>query len=418
MSDTNYSGLANDYPVVTLRQLQASLEEPYPVWFLSPRGDVLAINLLAIWLWNASKLNDLLGVNVFDIYSRNFKRIPKDINHEFFSKKSAVVKRLFDLFGGQSYLAFISLMKSDPYLKEIFDWELEISKNEWEFDREWKYPLRLLCPDTNSSHMMMEFQVTVSRLEGDLGYLAIYEPGVGSKITQPLVEREYRHVIALSPEQSYVHYLDVGITALNLPYPYVNQLHKLLFTELFVERGVRPRIADSDENLEEVPLFDFAFQEKFREAILFMINAPEYQKVLACFCDAYEYRKNFPWLPESREISDEISQNGLSYALRAALSTYIVPEVLTIGGIDRFVKTEDFHSEGRKDSDLERMSALATAVEATINEGFSLKRFKNQLTLADVDVTTITPAALRAHIAAALVRYYNRRKTGISRDAL
>ncbi len=37
MSDTNYSGLANDYPVVTLRQLQASLEEPYPVWFLSPR---------------------------------------------------------------------------------------------------------------------------------------------------------------------------------------------------------------------------------------------------------------------------------------------------------------------------------------------------------------------------------------------
>ena len=418
MSDTNYSGLANDYPVVTLRQLQASLEEPYPVWFLSPRGDVLAINLLAIWLWNASKLNDLLGVNVFDIFSHNFKRIPKDINHEFFAKKSAVVKRLFDLFGGQSYLAFISLMKSDPYLKEIFDWELEISKNEWEFDREWRYPLRLLCPDTNSPHVMMEFQVTVSRLEGDLGYLAIYEPGVGSKITQPLVEREYRHVIALSPEQCYVHYLNIGITALNLPYQYVNQLHKLLFTELFVERGVRPRIADSDENLEEVPLFDFAFQEKFREAILFMINAPEYQKVLACFCDAYEYRKNFPWLPESREISDEINQNGLSYALRAALSTYIVPEVLTIEGMDTFVKTQDFHSEGRKDPGSERMSTLASAVAATINEGFSLKRFENQLTMADVDVATITPIALRAHIAAALVRYYNRRMTGISRDSL
>ena len=86
--------------------------------------------------------------------------------------------------------------------------------------------------------------------------------------------------------------------------------------------------------------------------------------------------------------------------------------------MDIIVKTEDFHSEGRKDSDLERMSALTTAVEATINEGFSLKRFENQLTMADVEVTTITLAALRAHIAAALVRYYNRRKTGISRDAL
>src|SRR5438552_2786203 len=111
MSETNYSGLANDYPVVTLRQLQASLQEPYP--------------------------------------------------------------------------------------------------------------LRLVCPDANASDVLMEFQVTASRLEADLGYLAIYEPDLGSKITQPLVEREYRHVIALSPEQCYVHYLNIGITALNLPYPYV-----------------------------------------------------------------------------------------------------------------------------------------------------------------------------------------------------
>jgi len=198
----------------------------------------------------------------------------------------------------------------------------------------------------------------------------------------------------------------------------VNQLHKLLFTELFVERGVRPRIANGDENLEEAPLFDFAFQEKFREAILFMINAPEYQKVLACFCDAYEYRKNFPWLPESREISDEINQNGLSYALRAALSTYIVPGALTMEGMDAFVKPQDFHAEDCEYFDPEWMSALVTAVAATINEGFSLKRFENQLTMADVDVATITPIALRAHIAAALVRYYNRRMTGISRDSL
>ena len=172
------------------------------------------------------------------------------------------------------------------------------------------------------------------------------------------------------------------------------------------------------EDLEDAPLFDLAFQEKFREAILYMISTSEYQEVLACFYAAYEYRKNFPWLPESRDIPDEINQNGLSYALRAALSTYIVPEVLAIEGVGALVKPQDFHADGWKPSDPEKMRALVTAVAETINEGFSLKRFENQLTMADVDVTTITPAALRAHIAAALVRYYNWRKTAISRDTL
>ena len=185
-----------------------------------------------------------------------------------------------------------------------------------------------------------------------------------------------------------------------------------------IERRVRSHIADGDENFEEVPLFDFAFQGKFREAILCMISAPECQDVFACFRTAYEYRQNFPWLGESRDIPDEINQDGLSYALRAALSTYIVPGALTMEGMDAFVKPQDFHAEDWEYFDPEWMSALVTAVAATINEGFSLKRFENQLTMADVDVATITPIALRAHIAAALVRYYNRRMTGISRDSL
>ena len=185
-----------------------------------------------------------------------------------------------------------------------------------------------------------------------------------------------------------------------------------------IERRVRSHIADGDENFEEVPLFDFAFQGKFREAILCMISAPEYQDVFACFRAAYEYRQNFPWLGESRDIPDEINQDGLSYALRAALSTYIVPGALTTEGMDAFVKPQDFHAEDWEYFDPEWMSALVSAVAATITEGFSLKRFENQLTMADVDVATITPIALRAHIAAALVRYYNRRMTGISRDSL
>jgi len=389
---------AYDYPVVTLQQLQAHLEDPYPVWFLSPRGKVVATNLLSMWLWSASELNDLLGVNAFDVFTRNFKRIPRDKNREFFAKKSAVVKRLCEAFGMKSYLAFISAMKSDPYLREIFDWELELSKHEWEFDREWKYPLRLLYSDAYKPAALMDFQVTVSRLEGDIGYLAIYEPDSNSKITQLVVEHEYHRLMIYPREQSYIQYLN--------------------FMELLVEMGVRSPAAQEDANIEEVMPFDYTFQEKFRETILSMIRAPEYHEAFACFQAAYTYRKSFPWLPESSDTLDEINQDGLSYALRTALSTYIVPEASTLENMDVFIKPRDFYIEDWKRSEAEWMSALVSAVDATIGEGFSLKRFENQLNTAGIDVTDISPAILRVHIAAALVRYYNRRNMGVSRDPL
>lgn len=389
---------AYDYPVVTLQQLQAHLEDPYPVLFLSPRGEVAATNLLSMWLWSASELNDLLGANAFDVFTRNFKRIPKDKNREFFAKKSAVVKRLLKVFGRESYLAFISAMKSDPYLREIFDWEPELSRDEWEFDREWKYPLRLLYFGASTPAVLMEFQVTVSRLEGDLGYLAIYEPDPASKITQSLVEHEYHRLITHAREQSYIQYLN--------------------FTQLLVEMGIRSRAVQEDADLEETMPFDLAFQEKFREAMLSMTRAPEYHEALACFHASYAYRKSFPWLPESSDTRDEINQDGLSYALRAALSTYIVPEASTLEDMDAFIKPQDFYVEDWKRFEARWVSALVSAVDATISEGFSLKRFENQLSTAGINVTDISPATLRIHIAAALVRYYNRRDMGISRDPL
>ena len=180
------------------------------------------------------------------------------------------------------------------------------------------------------------------------------------------------------------------------------------YTELSTEKYIR----------EDDQPFNALFQEKFCEAMLSMISAPAYQEALACFYAAYEYRKTFPWLPESRVIPDEINQNGLSYALRAALSTFIVPHVPTKAGVDTPVPPQDVHAQDWKYTDPEKMNALVTAVAATINEGFSLKRFENQLAMANIDVATLAPAALRTYIAAALIRYYHRRQIGISRDAL
>lgn len=398
MRNNHHPGLVYDYPIVTLQQLEAHLADPFPVWFLSPRAEIVATNLLSKWLWSTSGLKDLLGANAIDVFTSNFRRIPKDKNREFFTKKSAVVKRLCDAFGMESYHAFINAMKSDPYLREIFDWTLELSKDEWEFEREWMYPLRLFTVDASTPAVLMAFRVTVFRLEDDLGYLALYEPDPSSTLTQSLVEHEYQRIITHSREQPYIQHLN--------------------FIELLAEMGIRSHAVQEDANLEAVVSFDIVFQEKFREAMLSMTMTSKYHEALACFHAAYAYRKRFPWLAESSVTLDEINQNGLSHALRIALSTYIVPEALAIENVDAFIKPQIFYEGDREYLETEWVSALNFAIGATISEGFSLKHFENQLTTAGIDVTSISLETLQAHIAAAFVRYYNRRKMGISRDSL
>ena len=173
-----------------------------------------------------------------------------------------------------------------------------------------------------------------------------------------------------------------------------------------------------DANLAEAIPSDRAFQEKFREAMLSMIKSPNYHQALDCFRAAYVYRKSFPWLPESSDTRDEMNQDGLSYALRNALSTFIVPERATLEGLDVPGKSGDVYAEDWGCLEAGWASALVSAVDATMGEGFSLKRFENQLGSAGIDVADISHATLQIYIAAALVRYYNRRGIGIARDPL
>jgi len=145
-----------------------------------------------------------------------------------------------------------------------------------------------------------------------------------------------------------------------------------------------------------------------------MINAPEYRDVFARFRSAYEYRKQFPWLEESKKDRNGDNQDGLAYALRAALATYIVNESAQTGGRGAQVKSLDIQ-EGTQ-FDFEWTSALMTAITTTIEEGFSLERFENRLSRAEGNVDIISPNLLRKHIVAALDNYSAHRMIGLSPD--
>ena len=83
-----------DWPELTLEDDEKSIHAPYPAWLLTPEGTVKGSNLLAGWLWEEAQPNKLLGSNFSTIFSRNFKRIPKEKNGEFYTKKTSIMKRL------------------------------------------------------------------------------------------------------------------------------------------------------------------------------------------------------------------------------------------------------------------------------------------------------------------------------------
>jgi len=181
-----------DYPKVKHSLGQAALQDPYPAWFLDSRGVIYAANLMAFWLWDMINPGEpirpgaLLGKSAFTILAGNLKRIPVEENSEFYAKRSAAVKRLSDKLGTDSllYAPFITAMKNDPLLAQIYEQAVLYP------DREWDYTLSIAPPRImgNNNSKLLIFQVTVFRLEGDAGFLATYTP---TRATLPVVEELY-----------------------------------------------------------------------------------------------------------------------------------------------------------------------------------------------------------------------------------
>lgn len=161
------------------------------------------------------------------------------------------------------------------------------------------------------------------------------------------------------------------------------------------------------------PVFNQVFQEKFRTAMLDMLHILDYSHALACFYKAYEYRKGFPWLVESGKSPDKMYRNGLAYALRAALSTYIVPSSDLLESMKRPSADQQEEVGDQEYLDVQRIQRLAIAIDATVQEGYSLMHFEQRLASTHIDVASVPLDLLQQHIAAALLRYYDRRLVGV-----
>ena len=183
--------------------MRTALEDPYPAWFMDTQGIIRGANLMAFWLWNTLKLtepirpNALLDTSIFSIFANNFKRIPIEQNSEFFAKNSSMVKRMKanSIVELPLYDNFIATMETEPLLERIYE-EASLYS-----DYEWEHPLNIMPPGHMDSSHLLEFRVTVYRLEGDSGFLCMYTP-TGSTLGD--VEEQYGLLIEEYGDNAYV----------------------------------------------------------------------------------------------------------------------------------------------------------------------------------------------------------------------
>ena len=198
-----------DYPKVKHSLARTALEDPYPALYIDTRGVIYGANLMAFWLWNVLQLSEpitkaaLLGRSIFSIYPHSFQRIPIELNGEFYTKKSSMVKRMKADASLESpiYDPFILAMKINPQLEKIYD------QAQYYSDYEWEHPLNIMPPGHTDSSRFLEFRVTIYRLEKDSGFLCMYTP-TGSTLRD--VEEQYGLFIEEYGDDAYVQLDDLS----------------------------------------------------------------------------------------------------------------------------------------------------------------------------------------------------------------
>jgi hypothetical protein len=189
------------YPKVKQSLGRAALHDSHPALLLDPRGVIRGANLMAFWLFDALQSGEpikpasLLGMSVFTVVARNFARIPVELNDEFYTKRSALVKRVDANLHSPLYAPFISAMQADPQRAQIY------ARARSMVDHEWEYTLKIAPPGSQDPGEYLEFQVTNFRVEGNTGFLFVYSPLTQS---QPVIEEQYGQLMDTYHENVYM----------------------------------------------------------------------------------------------------------------------------------------------------------------------------------------------------------------------
>jgi len=204
-----------DYPKVKYSLVRIALQDSYPAWFIDTRGIIRGANLMAFWLSGNMKFSEpiksdaLLGKSMFHIIMSNFHRVPVGKNIECYSKKSSMIKRMKANSNVELpvYENFVTAMKRDPLLEKIYE------EAPFYPDKEWEHPLYMMFPENIGTSQLLEFQMTLFRLEGDAGFLAMCTP---TRSSLSDIEKQYGLLVEEYGDDAYVQLDDVSLDNLEI----------------------------------------------------------------------------------------------------------------------------------------------------------------------------------------------------------
>lgn len=188
----------NAHPPMSWDEARTHINGTNPVWLLSIGCDITAANLLALWLWGMLQqeeeinASDLLGINVFDIFTRNLARIPTELNREFLLTKAAVAKQVASFSGEGPIRFFKQALESTPEGRDIYG-----RANFKELPHPWNYSVKMMPPGWDTPTDLLKFETSVLRVsrssqldDRNTALIAIYKPlGITSYIINQLHEQ-------------------------------------------------------------------------------------------------------------------------------------------------------------------------------------------------------------------------------------
>lgn len=166
-----------NYPPATTSDVRRALAEHFPAWELDEQGRIISANSLAVWLWGFNSLEEIQGMTVFEVFSRNMSRILEQDNTEMVAKKFAVLKKMREtstLEWLPAYDEFINKFNNANKLNNLYELTAQMSDMHWDFVREWEYPLMIRHPLPAVSDAFLLFEVRVSKT--DKGFVTTFRP--------------------------------------------------------------------------------------------------------------------------------------------------------------------------------------------------------------------------------------------------
>ncbi|WP_459020484.1 hypothetical protein [Streptomyces sp. SD35] len=169
-------------------------------------------------------------------------------------------------------------------------------------------------------------------------------------------------------------------------------------TTLIMARAEKEGAADMGRLVSEKPYVSDDFKNNVKQTLIDIISESDNASTLERFRLAYEERRQLPWLAESGESLDPQSSNGLTSAIRSALSMYVPQR-----GFPSPVETgQDQLKSGWRQE-------LVEAAESVIDDDLSIALFETSLRRDEVQTKEIKPEVLKKHLVGAINQYYLRR---------